>query len=139
MKRYLLDTNICIFLLNQSHGFENIVDRIDHLDREQVIISSITVAELEFGVAASQKIEQNSIKLDLFLSAFKRLPFDDSAAHVYGSVRTSLKQRGLPIGPLDTLIAAHALALDACAVTNNIGEFSRVEGLRVEDWTLPKK
>ena len=137
MKRYLLDTNICIFLLNQNHGFEAIVDRIGKLTREQVIISSITVAELEFGVAASQRASQNLAKLELFLASFKRLAFDDAAAHAYGKIRAHLKLKGTPIGPLDTLLAGHAIALNACMVTNNVGEFSRVSALTIEDWSQP--
>jgi tRNA(fMet)-specific endonuclease VapC len=137
MSFYLLDTNICIFLLNQRQGFERIVQRMDGLERRQVGLSAITVAELEFGVAASKRQGDNFKRLERFLVDFEVLPFDRDAAKPYGSLRKVLKTQGTPIGPLDFLIAAHALALKATLVTNNTGEFLRVPGLTVEDWPTP--
>lgn len=137
MSFYLLDTNICIFLLNQRQGFERIVQRMDGLERRQVGLSAITVAELEFGVAASKRQGDNFKRLDRFLIDFEVLPFDRDAAKPYGALRKVLQTQGTPIGPLDFLIAAHALALKAMLVTNNTGEFLRVPGLAVEDWSTP--
>lgn len=134
MRLYLLDTNICIFLLNQRQGFERIVRCMDGLERKQIGLSAITVAELEFGVAASKRQGDNFSRLERFLVDFEVLPFDRDAASSYGILRKSLQAQGTPIGPLDFLIAAHALALQATLVTNNTREFQRVSGLRIEDW-----
>jgi len=134
MNFYLLDTNICIFLLNQRVGFEDVVQRMDGLQRQQIGISSITVAELELGVAASKRQGHNSAKLDRFLLEFQVLPFDREAARRYGPLRASLQAQGTPIGPMDFLIAAHALASAAILVTNYTREFRRVPGLPVENW-----
>lgn len=139
MTLYLLDTNICIALLNQRPGFESIVGHLDGLNRSQVALSAITVAELEFGIAASQRPIENRNRLERFLIDFEVVNFDRSAAHHYGPIRQALQSQGLPIDPLDFLIAAHALALALAAVlvTNNTREFNRVPGLAVEDWLLP--
>lgn len=137
MSLYLLDTNICIFLLNQRVGFERIVRRMDGLERRQVGISAITVAELEFGAAASKRLGDNAKRLERFLVDFEVFPFDRNAARPYSPLRAALRAQGTPIGPLDFLIAAHALAMKAILVTNNTNEFSRVPGLAVEDWSTP--
>lgn len=137
MSFYLLDTNICIYLLNQRPGFERIVRHLDGLRRDQVGLSAITVAELEYGAAASRRQGDNFARLERFLVDFEVLAFDRRESRRYGPIRADLQARGTPIGPLDFLIAAHALALDAILVTNNTREFIRVPGLRVEDWTVP--
>jgi tRNA(fMet)-specific endonuclease VapC len=134
---FLLDTNICIFLLNQSQGHDNIIRRMDGRDRGEVGISGITVAELHFGVAASGRRADNAARLERFLAEFEVLPFDHVAARAYGRARAELRAEGTPIGPMDMLIAGHALGLSATVVTNNVAEFQRVSGLRVEDWTKP--
>lgn len=136
MSLYLLDTNICIFLLNQRSGFENIVRRLDGMRREDIGISAITVAELEFGVAASKKQHDNTKRLERFLLEFEVIAFDRASAAAYGPLRSMLQAQGTPIGPMDFLIAAHALALNATLVTNNTREFQRVPGLSLEDWLM---
>lgn len=130
----LLDTDICIDLLNQRPGFEAILRRLDGRQQGEVALSAITLAELRFGIAASQRRDVDLAKLELFLAAFEIAPFDASAAIAYGSLRARLKVLGTPIGPFDTLIAAHALALGATVVTHNVREFGRVPGLTVENW-----
>jgi tRNA(fMet)-specific endonuclease VapC len=100
-----------------------------------VSISAITLAELEHGVALSAYPEKNADALTQFLSIIEVLPFDAIAASKYGLIRADLQRRGTPIGQLDMLIAAHALANGYIAVTNNVREFARVDGLVVEDWT----
>jgi len=130
----LLDTDVCIDLLNQRPGFEAILRRLDGRQQGEVALSAITLAELRFGIAASQRRDIDLAKLALFLAAFEIAPFDASAAIAYGSLRARLKVLGTPIGPLDTLIAAHALALGATVATHNVREFSRVPGLTVESW-----
>jgi len=131
---FMLDTNICIYLLNRRIGYENILAKIDGLAYEQVVISSLTLAELKYGIAKSVKKEANRIKLEYFLYQFECLPFDTEATACYGDIRVQLESKGTPIGPLDTLIAAHALSLSATLVTNNAREFERVEGLALENW-----
>jgi len=132
---HLLDTNICIFLLNQREGFRRIVSRMDGLERGDVCVSAVTVAELEFGAAASRKQGDNFARLDRFLLEFEVLSFDRPAARQYGPLRATLQARGKPIGPMDCLIAAHALSAGATLVTNNTREFSRVPGLDLVDWS----
>jgi tRNA(fMet)-specific endonuclease VapC len=131
---FMLDTNICICLLNRRAGYENILARIDGLAYEQVVISSLTLAELKYGIAKSVKKDANRIKLGYFLYQFECLPFDVEAISCYGDIRIQLESRGTPIGPLDTLIAAHALSLTATIVTNNVREFECVDGLAIENW-----
>jgi len=131
---FMLDTNICIYLLNRRIGYENILAKIDGLAYEQVVISSLTLAELKYGIAKSVKKEANRIKLEYFLYQFECLPFDTEATSCYGDIRVQLESKGTPIGPLDTLIAAHALSLSATLITNNAREFERVEGLSLENW-----
>ena len=132
---YLLDTNICIFILNQKSGFERIVRRMDGLSRGEVIVSSISVAELQFGVWASQHKEDNSLRLERFLAEFDVAPFGEAEARSYGRLRAKLRELGTPIGPLDMLIAGHALASGATLITNNLREFQRVPDLMTEDWS----
>jgi len=100
----------------------------------QVGISAITLGELAFGAAKSNRAMDAQGALSEFLLPLEVAPFDERAAMQYGPIRASLARRGKPIGPLDTLIASHALAIDVILVTHNTREFGRVEGLRVEDW-----
>ena len=97
-------------------------------------ISSITLAELAYGVQKSRRVEQNKLALGLFLTPFELLPFSTDAASIYGSIRQQLELCGEIIGGYDLLIAAHALAEGLTLVTNNTAEFSRVDGLSVENW-----
>ena len=129
---WLLDTNICIHLIKKQP--ERVVQRLRSLDISTVGVSSITVAELQYGVAKSDRPEQNALALAALLAPLDVLSFDDAAAAVYGTVRAGLERAGTPIGSMDLLIAAHALALGRTVVTNNTREFSRVAGLKVENW-----
>lgn len=131
---FMLDTNICIYLLNRKPGYKNILSRLDGIPYEQVVISSITLAELKYGIAKRVKKEANRTKLEYFLYQLECLPFDAEATSCYGAIKTRLESRGISIGPLDILIAAHALSLGATVITNNIREFKRVDGLTVENW-----
>jgi len=99
-------------------------------------ISSITAAELRFGAEKSADPVRNHAALDLFLLPLEIADFGDAASSAYGRVRSMLEQCGTPIGPLDTLTAAHALSLHVTLVTNNVREFGRIPGLEVEDWTV---
>jgi len=131
---FLLDTNICIYLINRRPGHEKLLERVARYEYGAVLISTVTLAELEFGVAKSSRGAANRHRLGLFLASFELASFDGRAAAAYGPLRARLESRGAPIGPLDTLIAAHALALEATLVTNNTREFARVSGLKVENW-----
>ncbi len=130
--KIILDTDICIFAINRKRP--EVLARIRDYRIGEVGISSITYAELRFGVENSNQVEANLDRLERFLLPLEILPFDAEAGRHYGRVRTGLKSAGCPIGSNDLLIAAHALSLNATLVTNNIREFARVAGLRVEQW-----
>lgn len=132
MIRRLLDTNICIELIRGRS--ERVLSRLRRRKIGTVGISSITLAELRYGVARSSEPQRNLLALAHFCAPLEILPFDSRAAGMYGDVRAALERVGTPIGPLDTLIAAHALALKVTLVTNNEREFHRVAGLKVENW-----
>lgn len=110
---------------------------MDGRSHDEVALSAITAAELQFGLAASTKKRLNRARLERFLAMFAVLPFDDAAARHYGVARAVLRASRTPIGPMDMLIAGHALGLGATVVTNDLAEFRRVPGLRAEDWTRP--
>lgn len=131
--KWLLDTNTCISIIRRRPDLA--LRRLRGKPIGQVGISSITLAELEFGAAKSSRSEQARLALIEFLLPLEIVDFDASAAGVYGLVRAALEKKGRPIGPLDTLIAAHALDIESVLVTNNTREFRRVPGLAIEDWT----
>ena len=131
--RYLLDTNTCVHLIRQKPA--GLLRKLTSLPVGEAGVSSITVAELQYGVRKSSRPEQNAEALAMFLLPLPIADFDYKAAEAYGRIRAHLESSGAPIGPLDTLIAAHAASLDATLITNNPGEFGRVPQLRVEDWT----
>jgi tRNA(fMet)-specific endonuclease VapC len=128
----MLDTDTCIAIIKKQPA--NALRKLRGKSIGQVGISSITLGELAFGAAKSAKPEVATAALAEFLLALEIAAFDDDAAMAYGQVRASPARRGTPIGPLDTLIAAHALAIDVVLVSHNAREFARVEGLRLEDW-----
>ena len=129
---YLLDTNTCIFIKNGKPPY--VLSRLQEVIRKKVYVSSITLAELQYGVYNSQNIEKNRISLTEFIAPFSILNFDDYDAEEFGKIRSYLKQNGTIIGPYDMLIAAQAISKDLILVTNNTGEFSRIKNLRIEDW-----
>lgn len=127
----LLDTDTCIYIINARPP--DVLARFRRYRLGDLGISSITAAELAYGVAKSRSARNRSA-LEMFLAPLDVMPFDDRAFWIYGDLRATLEQRGQPIGAMDTLIAAHALALSATLVTNNTREFGRVNGLRLENW-----
>ncbi len=133
--RYLLDTNICIYLINRKPHHEAVLRHMDGMAYGDILISAVTVAELRYGIAKSAWPERNREKFESFIERFEIVDFNDAAAAAYGQIRASLESAGTPIGPLDTLIAAHALSLQCTLVTNNVKEFRRIPGLGVENWT----
>ncbi|MEH2212171.1 type II toxin-antitoxin system tRNA(fMet)-specific endonuclease VapC [Nostoc sp.] len=130
--QYLLDTNICIYLIKQKP--QKVLDKFQTLSISDVAISSITVAELEYGVAKSQQQEKNRTALLQFLLPLEIVEFNQASATIYGRIRSDLEIRGLIIGAMDMLIAAHALSLRVTLVTNNVREFSRIPTLLLENW-----
>ena len=130
--RWMLDTDMCIAII-KKHPVA--LKKLRGKSVGQVGISSITLGELALGAAKSNRPKETCDALEEFLLPLEVAGFDDTSAMVYGKVRASLEQRGRPIGPLDTLIGSHALEIDAILVTHNVREFSRIESLRLEDWT----
>ena len=131
--RYMLDTNICIYAI--KHKPEQVFMRLQEHDPIDICISSATYAELVHGVEKSKAIEKNRVALALLLANIEIMNFDSLAAESYGKIRADLEKAGTPIGPLDMMIAGHAMALDYTVVTNNTKEFERVNGLKLENWT----
>jgi len=129
--RYLLDTDICIYVLNERPP-EVLSQFLAHED-EGIGVSVVTASELFFGVRKSASA-RNLKALEAFLESLSVLDFDMEAARRYGELRAHLEKKGTPIGSMDMQIAAHALALDVTLVTNNQREFSRVPGLRTDNW-----
>ena len=130
--RYMLDTNICIYAI--KHKPEQVFIRLQEHDPIEICISSVTYAELVHGVEKSKAIEKNRVALALLLSNIEIMNFDSLAAESYGQIRADLEKAGTPIGPLDMMIAGHAMALGYTVVTNNTKEFKRVNGLKLENW-----
>ncbi|MCI0184662.1 type II toxin-antitoxin system tRNA(fMet)-specific endonuclease VapC [Sulfoacidibacillus ferrooxidans] len=130
---YMLDTNICIYLIKRRS--DELLERMRVFRTGEIVVSVVTVAELQYGVSKSENKERNQAALESFLLPLEIANFSFEETVVYGNVRAELERRGQTIGPLDTMIAAHALSLDVPLVTNNTREFERVKGLRVEDWT----
>jgi tRNA(fMet)-specific endonuclease VapC len=128
----MLDTDTCVALIKRQP--RELIKRLQTKAVGDVGISSITLAELRYEVAKSARVEQNRNALDQFLLPLDIAAFDDLAADSYGNVRATLETAGKPIGPLDTLIAGHALSLNVVLVTHNTAEFKRVTGLRLDDW-----
>lgn len=130
---HLLDTNICVGIIRQRTP--DVLARLQKMTPGTVGVSIVTVGELQFGAAKSLRPQVNRSALEQFLLPLEILEFGSAAALHYGEVRAKLEKAGTPIGPLDTLIAAHAKSLNVTLVSNNLTEFRRVAGLKVEDWT----
>ena len=132
--KYMLDTNICIYAVKKKFLClsENLTAHYD----EGICISSIVKSEIEYGICKSAVPEKNRRAFEILLKDFPVLPYDESAAKEYGEIRAALEKIGTPIGGNDLLIAAHCRALNYILVTHNLKEFSRVENLEIEDWTV---
>ena len=129
----LLDTNICIYIINAKPAA--VLQRFRDYRMGEIGLCSVVAAELAYGVAKSGSA-RNRQALEMFLAPLMILPFDEAAVWAYGDLRSDLERRGQPIGALDTMIAAHALSQNATLVTNNLSEFERVPGLQLENWVL---
>ncbi|MBF0242372.1 MAG: type II toxin-antitoxin system VapC family toxin [Desulfamplus sp.] len=130
--KYLIDTNICIYIMNKRPV--SVINRFKAVELGDIGVSSITVSELQYGVSKSKFIKKNKERLEEFLIPFEILPYDNKAAEVYGDIRYRLEQLGQPVGPMDLLIAAHAISKCLILVTNNEKEFIRIENLKIENW-----
>ncbi len=133
--KVMLDTNICIYIIKQKPV--EVLERFNTYQVGDIGVSSITVAELAFGARKSQRPDENLQAIEAFLLPLIMVPFDYGAAITYGGIRATLEGQGTPIGALDTLIAAQALSMDLVLATNNVREFVRVPGLKVENWVNP--
>lgn len=129
---YMLDTNICIYIIKQKP--KSVIDKFKKMKNANICISSITYSELLYGAEKSSNIAKNLLALTMFLSNIVILSYDENASIDYGIIRSKLEKQGKIIGPLDMLIAAHAKSLNITLVSNNLKEFERVDGLRLENW-----
>ena len=111
-----------------------IIQKFKQFDIGEIGVSTITVSELQYGVCKSKNNKLNKQRLEEFLSPLEILPYDEMAAIIYGEIRLQLEKGGLPIGPLDLMIAAHSLSKNLVLVTNNEKEFKRVKSLKVNNW-----
>jgi tRNA(fMet)-specific endonuclease VapC len=130
--KFLLDTDICIYIIKKKPV--EVLQKFREYPVGDIGLSSITLAELKYGVQKSKQSSRNARALEKFLVPLSISEFDYKAANAYRKVRAELETQGTPIGPLDTLIAAHALSLNLTLITNNVREFSRVSGLKVTNW-----
>ena len=131
--KYILDTNICIYIINKKP--DEVLRKFELYPVYEFGISSITHAELQYGVEKSKNKNTNQAAFDEFLLPLTILPFQGKRlVTCYGEIRVSLESKGQTIGPLDMLIAAHALSLDLTIISNNIKEFSRIPTLKCENW-----
>ena len=130
--KYLLDTKICIYIINRRP--EQVLERFRSLEPGDIAVSSITLYELLYGAYKSGKPEQNLEAVRLFVSPLEVLPFGEGAADVCGNLRATLERSGDLIGAMDMQIAATALLHDLTLITNNIGEFERIPDLKLDNW-----
>jgi len=129
---YLLDTNICIYIIKKKP--DDVIIKLKSKSKKDIYISSITIAELEYGVSKSKFPEKNKIALIEFLSIFKILNFDDHDAMEFGIIKSDLESKGKIIGPMDLLLAAQAKSKNLILITNNTKEFERIKDLKIENW-----
>ena len=128
----LLDTNICIYFLNERS--EKLVRHFQAMRPSDIKLPAITVAELYYGAEKSKAKAKNRRKVDVFVRPFEIIAFDEEACRVYEKVRSRVEALGLPVGPMDLLIASIGLAHDYVVVTNNTKEYKRIKGLKTENW-----
>lgn len=130
--KLMLDTNTCIALIKRKPA--HALQQFRKYQLGDIGISAVTLAELRYGVSKSQHQINNHAALEEFILPLELAAFDEDATAAYGTLRATLEKQGTPLGPLDTLIAAHALSLSVTLVTNNTREFNRVAKLKVIDW-----
>ena len=133
MLRYMLDTDICIYVIKDRPS--ELRERFNR-QSQHLCMSAVTHAELVYGAEKSAHVERNLDVVENFAARMPVLPFDEKAATHYGEIRASLERKGEPIGPHDLMIAGHARSESLTLVTNNTREFERVDGLRIENWSV---
>jgi tRNA(fMet)-specific endonuclease VapC len=131
--KVMLDTNICIFIIKKRPP--EVLKHFEGYSAGEVGISSITLAELQYGVMKSIKQHSNQLALNEFAAPLDVAVFNSAAARKYGEIRSNLEKRSNPIGAFDMLIGAHALSLGVMLITNNTREFKKIEKLKLTDWT----
>ena len=131
---YLLDTNICIFLIKKKNPL--LIEKLKKYYNKGIFISSLTLAELEYGVENSDHKEKNRLSLIEFLTIFEILNFEQKDTQSYGMIKSDLRKSGKMVGVIDALLAAQAISRKLIFITNNTKEFERINNLRIEDWTL---
>ena len=129
---YMLDTNICSYILKQRP--RNVLERFEKIQPDQLCVSVVTYAELQYGIEKTSSKRVNQGVVDEFFARLQVLAWDEEAAQHYGKIRHYLEDRGTPIGNMDLMIAAHALSRKCKLVTNNLREFKRVPQLKIENW-----
>lgn len=129
---YVLDTNICIYIIN--HKPSDVYEKFKTLENSKIAISVITYGELLYGINKSAYFKKSKLNLDIFTSVAKVLPMNEKVAYYYGEIRCDLSKKGQIIGNNDLWIAAHAKSINAVLISNNLKEFNRVKGLKVENW-----
>ncbi len=129
--KFMLDTNMCVYAQKR---IPSVVKNMCVYTHVELVISAITLAELEYGIEKSEAQAKNLKSLHILLENIDVIPFESAAAHHYGEIRAYLCTNGTPIGTMDMLIAAHARSLGLTVVTNNVREFERVPGLKIENW-----
>jgi tRNA(fMet)-specific endonuclease VapC len=134
---YLLDTNICIFLIKKKNPL--LIEKFKKNYNKGIFISSLTLAELEYGVENSEHIEKNSLSLIEFLTIFEILNFEQRDTKAFGIIKRDLRNSGKMIGAIDALLAAQSISRKLIFITNNTKEFERINNLKIEDWTLAQK
>ncbi len=132
MNQYLLDTNICIYIMNKKP--EAVYQKFKKVNLDNIFISAISEFEIKYGVEKSKKSDQNRKTVLEFLGFLNILPFDSQSTSIAGSLRSTLEKKGQIIGPYDLLIASQALAKDLILITNNEKEFRRIKDLKIENW-----
>lgn len=132
MKVYFLDTDICVYILNNKYPY--LADCLERCDRDCVKIPAIVYYELRYGAEKSRNRKQTMNKLSRFVSEIEIIPFGEEAAELAGKIRADLEQAGQVIGGNDIIIAATAIANGATLVTNNLREFERIDKLSIENW-----
>jgi tRNA(fMet)-specific endonuclease VapC len=130
--KYMLDTNICIYIIKKKP--EKVFEKFCSLKPGDICISVVTLAELQFGIEKSQNKERNKLALVYFLAPVEIIPFSEKAAVSFGKIRAELEQKGSIIGAYDMMIAAHCMSEGLALVSNNISEFKRIDGLKLENW-----
>ena len=131
---YVIDTNICIYLINKR--FEYLLKKFESFKKSEIAVSAVTVAELEYGIAKSLYPEKNRLALVEFISSFEIIPFSNEDTQSFGLIRAYLNKNGTPIGPYDLQIAAQCLTRDSILVTNNEKKFKRIPNLMIENWII---